>query len=98
MKTSTVPKKEGKGKVLVVDDAPDTLEIIQKLLRYEGYDVTVASTGEEGVKKVEEEKPDVVLMDINLPGIDGAEALRRIRIINLHQGVVMLTADRKSVV
>jgi diguanylate cyclase (GGDEF)-like protein len=92
MKSSTVPNKEAKGKVLVVDDAPDTLEIIQKLLRYEGYDVTVASTGEEGVKKVEEERPDVVLMDINLPGIDGAEALKQIRTINPHQGVVMLTA------
>ena len=92
MKSSTVPNKEGKGKVLVVDDAPDTLEIIQKLLRYEGYDVTVASTGEEGVKKVEEERPDVVLMDINLPGIDGAEALKQIRMINPHQCVVMLTA------
>jgi diguanylate cyclase (GGDEF)-like protein len=92
MNSSTVPKKEGKGKVLVVDDAPDTLEIIQKLLHYEGYDVTMASTGEEGVKKVEEERPDVVLMDISLPGIDGTEALRRIRIINPHQCVVMLTA------
>jgi diguanylate cyclase (GGDEF)-like protein len=92
MKGSTVPNKKGKGKVLVVDDAPDTLEIIQKLLLYEGYDVTVASTGEEGVKKVEEERPDVVLMDINLPGIDGAEALKQIRMINPHQGVVMLTA------
>ncbi len=92
MKSATVPNKEAKGKVLVVDDAPDTLEIIEKLLRYEGYDVMVASTGEEGVKKVEEERPDVVLMDINLPGIDGAEALKQIRMINPHQGVVMLTA------
>jgi two-component system cell cycle response regulator len=92
MKGTTAPNKKGKGKVLVVDDAPDTLEIIQKLLLYEGYDVTVASTGEEGVKKVEEERPDVVLMDINLPGIDGAEALKQIRMINPHQGVVMLTA------
>ncbi len=81
-----------KGKVLIVDDAPDTLEIIQKLLQYEGYDVLMASTGEEGVKKVEEEKPDVVLMDINLPGIDGTEALKRIRVLNPLQCVVMLTA------
>jgi diguanylate cyclase (GGDEF)-like protein len=81
-----------KGKVLIVDDAPDTLDIIQKLLSFEGYEVILAATGEEGVKKVEEEKPDVVLMDISLPGIDGTEALKRIRTINPIQSVIMLTA------
>jgi diguanylate cyclase (GGDEF)-like protein len=81
-----------KGKVLIVDDAPDTLDIIQKLLSYEGYEVILAITGEEGVRKVEMEKPDVVLMDINLPGIDGTEALKRIRRINPIQSVIMLTA------
>ena len=91
MENSNVPR-EVKGKVLIVDDAPDTLEIIQKLLYYEGFDVTIALTGEEGVKKTEEEKPDVILMDINLPGIDGTEALRRIRMVNPIQCVIMLTA------
>jgi len=84
--------KETKGKALIVDDAPDTREIIRKLLAYEGYEVITASTGEEGVKKTEAEKPDVILMDINLPGIDGSEALRRIRGINPIQCVIMLTA------
>jgi len=84
--------RRSKGKVLIVDDAPDTLEIIRTLLRFEGYEVTTASTGEEGVRKAKEEKPDVVLMDINLPGIDGNEALRRIRKFSPLQAVIMLTA------
>lgn len=81
-----------KGKVLIVDDAPDTLEILQKLLQFEGYEVILASSGEEGVMKAENEKPEVILMDINLPGIDGNEALRRIRKANPLQSVVILTA------
>ncbi len=85
-------QQETKGKVLIVDDAPDTLEIIEKLLYYAGYEVITALTGEEGVKKVEDEKPDVVLLDINLPGMDGTEALKRIRRINPIQSVIMLTA------
>jgi len=84
--------RAAKGRVLIVDDAPDTLDIIRKLLSYEGYDVITAPTGEEGVKSVEEDNPDVVLLDINLPGIDGTEALRRMRRINPLQCVVMLTA------
>lgn len=84
--------KTFKGKVLIVDDAPDTLEIIGKLLRFEGYQVLTASTGEEGIEYVEKEKPDVVLMDINLPGMDGNQALREIKRINPIQSVIMLTA------
>lgn len=91
MEVSSLPRAT-KGKVLIVDDVPDTREIIQKLLHYEGYDVVSASTGEEGVKKAKEEKPDVILMDINLPGIDGTEALKRIRQNNPIQCVIMLTA------
>jgi two-component system, cell cycle response regulator len=91
MEESSVPSRP-KGKILIVDDAPDTVEIIQKLLSYEGYDVITAFTGEEGVKKARTDKPEVVLMDISLPGIDGNEALRRIRQNNPIQSVIMLTA------
>jgi len=84
--------KGKKRKILVVDDEPDTLEIIQALLRVEGYEVIIASTGEEGVEKGQQENPEVILMDINLPGINGNEALRQIRKNNPLQCVIMLTA------
>jgi len=85
-------EKELRGKVLIVDDAPDTLEIIQKLLAFEGYEILTAQTGEEALKKAEAEKPEVVLLDINLPGIDGNEVLRRIRQLDSIVSVIMLTA------
>lgn len=88
----TSQEKELRGKVLIVDDAPDTLEIIQKLLAFEGYEILTAQTGEEALKKAEAEKPEVVLLDINLPGIDGNEVLRRIRQLDSIVSVIMLTA------
>jgi two-component system cell cycle response regulator len=83
---------DANGKVLVIDEAPDTLEIIRKLLQFEGYEVIVSLTGEEGLTRAEKEKPDVVLLDINLPGIDGTEVLRMLRKINPIQSVIILTA------
>jgi diguanylate cyclase (GGDEF)-like protein len=80
------------AKVLIVDDVPDTVEIIKKLLEYEGYEVLTAHTGEEGVGLALEAAPDIVVLDINLPGMDGNEALRQIRTRNPDQSVIMLTA------
>ncbi|NIQ40348.1 MAG: diguanylate cyclase [Proteobacteria bacterium] len=83
---------DNRTKVLIVDDVPDTIEIIKKLLEYEGYEVLTAYTGEEGVKIALNNGPEVVIMDINLPGIDGNEALRKIHSKNPDQAVIILTA------
>jgi two-component system, cell cycle response regulator len=83
---------KSKGKILIVDDAPDTVEIIGKVLRFEGYEVSTAPSGEEGLCKAEKEKPEVILLDVNLPGIDGNEVLRRVRAMDPLTCVVMLTA------
>ena len=65
------------AKILVIEDDKFLRElIIQKLLK-EGYTTAVAVDGEEGVKKIKEEKPDLVLLDIILPGIDGFEVLKK---------------------
>ncbi len=66
-------------KVLVVEDNKDNLELMSYALRRAGYEVISAATGEEGIELALSEKPCFILMDINLPGIDGIEATKRIR-------------------
>ncbi len=66
-------------KILVVEDDRFLRELITQKLAREGYDVSEAVDGEDGVKKAEEEKPDAILMDLILPGIDGFEAITKIK-------------------
>ena len=65
--------------ILVVEDNERNLKLLRDVLEYAGYDVRVARTGEDGVTLAVKEPPDLVLMDLQLPGIDGMEALRRLR-------------------
>lgn len=89
-----------KLKVLVVEDEPLISEMISKSLRLEGYLVESAATGEEGLKKVREASPDLVLLDVLLPKIDGWEVLTELREDPRSRNVpvIMLTAlaDEKS--
>ena len=66
-------------RVLVVEDNKNNMRLIVKLLESEGYEAIKTETGEEGVRLAIEEKPDLILMDIKLPDIDGLEAARAIR-------------------
>jgi len=66
-------------KILVVEDDKFVRELIVQKLTEEKFEVSSAKDGEEGVKKTESEKPDLILLDLILPGIDGFEVLSRIR-------------------
>ncbi len=83
-----------KEKVLVVEDEEDVLELVRYNLDKEGYQVVTAITGEEGVKVARKELPDLVLLDLMLPGLDGLDVCRILKNdpTTAHLPIVMLTA------
>lgn len=83
-------------RILVVEDNPKNLKLVRDVLQFCGYDVIEASTGEEGVRLAGELAPDLILMDLQLPGIDGIEALHQIR-ANGQGGEVPIVAVTASV-
>jgi two-component system cell cycle response regulator DivK len=79
-------------RVLVVEDNPKNLKLVRDVLTYYGFEVIEACSGEDGVRLADEMSPDLILMDLQLPGIDGVEALRQIRMGGTHVPVVAVTA------
>jgi two-component system cell cycle response regulator DivK len=81
-------------KILVIEDQEDNRRILRDLLTSTGYEVIEALTGVEGVTAAETHRPDLILMDAQLPGIDGYEATRRIKAIpNLQKvPIIMVTS------
>ena len=79
-------------KVLVVDDEAATRRLMEQTLRKQGYEVVLASNGDDGLKMVLEEIPDVTILDIQLPGMNGIELLQKIRELNSETVVIMASA------
>ena len=67
------------ARILVVEDNPLNLKLVRDVLGAAGYEVVAATSGEEGLRMARERPPDLVLMDLQLPGIDGTETMRRLR-------------------
>ncbi|MFI5341413.1 MAG: response regulator [Candidatus Methylomirabilales bacterium] len=79
-------------RILVVDDEPDAVELLQEFLTTKGYAVLTASDGEEALRKVKEERPHAILLDVRMPERNGLEVLKRVREIDHEVGVIMVTA------
>ena len=82
-------------KILVVDDDVNICELLRLYLTKEGYQVTIANDGEEGLEKFNQVKPDMVLLDVMMPRMDGLEVCRRIRKLG-NTPVMMLTAKGET--
>jgi signal transduction histidine kinase len=88
---------DGRGDVLIVDDFRDTLALYEALLTEDGHRVRTAADGQEALRQVEAQEPELVLLDVSMPGMGGVEVLRRLR---ARKGggpaVIMLTAARRE--
>jgi two-component system response regulator MprA len=80
------------ARILVIDDDPKIRSVVRRGLVYEGFRVTEAGSGEEGLDKARDRTPDLVVLDVMLPGIDGLEVCRRLRDAGDEVAILMLTA------
>ena len=81
-----------KAHILVVDDDPRITELLRRILAFEGYSVAIAATGNEALNRVLERPPDLIVLDIMLPGLNGLEIAQRLRAAGDNVPILMLTA------
>ncbi|HKS70524.1 MAG TPA: response regulator transcription factor [Ktedonobacterales bacterium] len=81
-----------KAHLLVVDDDPRITDLLRRILAFEGYSVSVAASGDEALRKVLERPPDLMVLDLMLPGVGGLEVARRLRAAGDQLPILMLTA------
>ena len=88
-----------KGKILVVDDEVNITQILEFSIGAEGYEVIAAQNGEEAIDKARREQPDLIILDIMMPIIDGYEACRILKAnpLTKHLPVILLTAKGRDI-
>lgn len=87
-----LPLPEGEARLLIVDDEPTILELLAGSLRFAGFDVQIAGSGAEALRRAAAAVPDLILLDVMMPGDDGFEVFRRIRAGQPKVPVIFLTA------
>ena len=85
----------GKTKILVVDDDPNILQLINLYLTREGFEVVTAEAGDEALRKFKSDPPNMMLLDVMLPGMDGWQVCREVRKVS-NIPVIMLTAKDET--
>ena len=81
------------SKILVIDDEPNVRTLLAMLLRSQGYEVILADNGWKGLQLYRQEHPDVILLDLKMPVVDGVTVLKQIRSVDPTLPVIVLTGD-----
>ena len=81
------------AKVLIIDDEPSVRALLDMKLRHQGYDVFFADNGWKGLQLYRQEHPDVIVLDLRMPELDGVAVLKEIRRVDPKQPVIILTGD-----
>jgi len=92
MSTVAGERQQPTAKLLVVEDEPNILELLAASLRYAGFDVVTAAAGSEAVQAAQRHRPDLIVLDVMLPDMDGFDVLHRLRGSGTRTPVVFLTA------
>lgn len=80
-------------KILIIDDEVDLLVLVKEILEEKGYQVFCAANGADGIRLNKRENPDLIILDVHMPGMDGIKTLRRIRKHDSDVRVVFMTSD-----
>lgn len=83
----------GLGRILIVDDEAPVLEVLSEYFTTQGYAIETASSGPDALDAVGRQRPDLVLLDVRMPGMDGVEVLKRLRAVDPTLAVIMVTAN-----
>ena len=83
-------------KILIVDDEPEICEYLGAFLKKRGYEICIASHGEEALGKIKTEEPHLMLPDIRMPEMDGIKVLRRAKTLHPRMGIIMITAVQEE--
>jgi len=81
-----------KPRIVAIDDEPDFIDMLQNYFGMRGYEIEVAIRGARGIELVKEKKPDIVLMDLKMPGIDGDEVLKLLKSLDPSPKIIFITA------
>lgn len=84
------------AKILVVDDEPETCDLLKIFLTKRGHEVTTATRGDQAFEKIQQDRPQLILLDIRMPVMDGMELLKKVKALEPAPGIIMISAVQEE--